>query len=496
MRLSLLIALCLAMAAPVLAQETPQPRVDGQATATDAQITINSIDIGAYPDVRIFATVLQNGEPLLGLTADDFRVREDEVDQEPLVVEPQLPPLSVVITLDTSGSMSRRMEETKAAAQAFVQSLGDQDSVQLVGFAREIRALTPMTTTKETVLEAIDTLVARGDTALYDATFLSVDLLTERRGRKAVVLLSDGVDDDGTGQPLSERTISDVLSHATASGVPVFVVGLGTEMDEAVLTDIAQTTGARYLNAPTAEELGAVYSQISGQLSGQYAIRYTSNLPADDLSRRVDLMALGQQDSRDYTPEGTAVETPVATLPADDGTCVMIDAIGVERPKLELAAERYDRDLITQSDYFFMRDRSVDALQEVFEPESITMPCAEQTLDQLDDLYESDLVNQTSYFGLRNQIADKLQDDCSERLERDGFLACLQFAQDIYDADLLDQSNMFELRDNAFNGLLELMLENPNFDDDMAWVGTLYDDDLINQTQRNEARQALLAAEQ
>ena len=112
----------------------------------------------------------------------------------------------------------------KAAAQAFVQSLSDQDSVQLVGFAREIRALTPMTTTKETVLEAIDKLVARGDTALYDATFLSVDLLTERRGRKAVVLLSDGVDDDGTGQPLSERTISDVLSHATASGVPVFVV--------------------------------------------------------------------------------------------------------------------------------------------------------------------------------------------------------------------------------------------------------------------------------
>jgi hypothetical protein len=87
----------------------PSPQVTGQATAADSQIILNEVNTSRFLLIEIFATVLKDGKPQKGLTAADFRVREDEVDQGPLNVEAKLPPLSVVITLDNSGSMKPRM---------------------------------------------------------------------------------------------------------------------------------------------------------------------------------------------------------------------------------------------------------------------------------------------------------------------------------------------------------------------------------------------------
>ena len=68
--------------------------------------------------------MLKDGLPVQGLGASDFRVREDEVDQEPITVVPKLTPLSVVLTLDTSGSMKKRLADAQAAAKSFLSTLG------------------------------------------------------------------------------------------------------------------------------------------------------------------------------------------------------------------------------------------------------------------------------------------------------------------------------------------------------------------------------------
>lgn len=94
-------------------------RVTGKEVATGAHVIINEVNNDQYPQVRIFVTVLKDGTPLKGLGTSDFRVREDEVDQEPLIVEPKLPTLSVMIILDTSGSMAKRIKEAQAAAMSF-----------------------------------------------------------------------------------------------------------------------------------------------------------------------------------------------------------------------------------------------------------------------------------------------------------------------------------------------------------------------------------------
>ena len=89
------------------AQDAPSRRVTGEEKAAGAEVRINQIETSEFPKVTIFATVLKDSLPVQGLGASDFRVREDEVDQEPITVVPKLTPLSVVLTLDTSGSMKK-----------------------------------------------------------------------------------------------------------------------------------------------------------------------------------------------------------------------------------------------------------------------------------------------------------------------------------------------------------------------------------------------------
>jgi hypothetical protein len=78
-------------------------QIKGQGNAAGTEIVLNQIAMDQFPSVHVFVTVLKDGKPQSGLAAADFRVREEEVDQQPITVESQLPPLSVVIAIDNSG---------------------------------------------------------------------------------------------------------------------------------------------------------------------------------------------------------------------------------------------------------------------------------------------------------------------------------------------------------------------------------------------------------
>ncbi len=263
---------------PLPGQDAPTTH---RVTTPGAQVQINQIETSQVPKVVVFATVLKDDMPVLDLTDQDFRVREDELDQEPLTVVPQLTPLSAVLTLDTSGSMKRRIPDAQAAAKSFLTLLQSQDKVQVIRFSRDVKTIYPLGADRSAAQVAIAGTVARGDTALWDALYASVESLRDVVGRKAIILLSDGVDDDGAGKPLSKRSVTDVLALARQVNVPLFAIGLGTELDELALKKVANETGARYLNAVEPSELAQLYDSIGKQLAGQYTLAYTSNLPAD-----------------------------------------------------------------------------------------------------------------------------------------------------------------------------------------------------------------------
>jgi VWFA-related protein len=297
------------------AQSESSPRVTGQEKAVGAQVQINQIDTSQFPKVSIFATVLKDGEPVPGLSAGDFRVREDEVDQEPLTVTPKLTPLSVVLTMDTSGSMKKRLADAQSAAKSFLETLQPQDKAQVIRFARDVKTIQPLSADRAPAEAAIDATTARGDTALFDALYTSVESLRDVPGRKAIVLLSDGVDDDGTGKLLSKKTVTDVLTLARQVNVPIYAIGLGTELDELALKKVASETGALYLNAVEPSELKRLYDSIGKQLAGQYTIGYSSNLPADGAEHRVQLRYSEITSTKSYVVLG-AFKTPPAITAA------------------------------------------------------------------------------------------------------------------------------------------------------------------------------------
>ena len=299
MKLLFFIAL-LTLSSSVFATDMPTTRsLSGTGIAKDAVI-INQVDASAFPKVSIFATVLKDGEPLKGLTAENFRVREDEVDQEPINVVPKLTPLSVVVALDTSGSMKKALPKAREAAKRFIDTLTAEDEALVLSFARSVTVASNFTKDKSQTKASIDTTVARGDTALFDALYRSVEVLKNKPGRKAVILLGDGVDDDGYGKQLSRKSIPDVLSLAKEVNVPIFTIGLGAEIDEDNLMGVADQTGAVYYNAPAADELQALYDGIGKQLFGQYNIYYTSNLPGDGSAHRIQLGHDEQVSIKEY----------------------------------------------------------------------------------------------------------------------------------------------------------------------------------------------------
>ena len=289
------------------AQEAPPPRVTGQEKAVGAEVHINQVETSEFPKVTIFATVLKDGSPVQGLTASDFRVREDEVDQEPINVVPKLTPLSVVLTLDTSGSMKKRLSDAQTAAKSFLQTLQPEDKAQVIRFSRDVRTIFPLGNDHATAAVAIEETVARGDTALWDALYASLESLRSVTGRKAILLLSDGIDDDGTGKPLSKKTVVDVLALARQVNVPIYAIGLGTELDELNLKKVATDSGALYFNVVDPTELKRLYDSIGKQLAGQYTIYYTSNLPSDGSEHRVQLRVGTMTSTKSFVPPTRAI---------------------------------------------------------------------------------------------------------------------------------------------------------------------------------------------
>jgi von Willebrand factor type A domain len=126
------------------------------------------------------------------------------------------------------------------------------------------------------------------------------------------VLLSDGVDDNGVGKQLSKHSVQDVLQFAKRMNVPIYAIGVGAEIDEALLAGFAQSTGGRYFLTPNASELKNLYDQIGIQLAGQYLISYTSNLPGDGSTREVQVRYQDSMSAKSYlAPSNTlAASTP------------------------------------------------------------------------------------------------------------------------------------------------------------------------------------------
>lgn len=236
---------------------------------------LENIDVNL---VELYTAVVdRNGRLVPSLTESDFEVYEDGRQQELVKFElVRNLPLTVGISIDTSGSMVEAITEAKRAAIAFLENVVDRgDRTFAVAFSNRATLLMPPTDDVEAVEGELEGLRAMGFTALHDAIVTSLYYFRGVRGQRALVLLSDG---DDTSSSIDFR---EALEYARRSGVAIYSVGLEVgRFNLAVrnkLKSLAEETGGRFFFISKAEELEGVYEEIENELRSRYLLAYNSD---------------------------------------------------------------------------------------------------------------------------------------------------------------------------------------------------------------------------
>jgi len=241
-------------------------------------------DPATFPTVVVYGSVVdQDGQPILDLTMANFRVFEQtEGTSEPMeaivtdvrYVEESggLRAGSVVLCLDKSGSMSGTpFEDVKTAANQFVDMMYVDDRGEVINFSSDVYVDQPFTSDKALLRAAIDRWYGYV-TSLYDGVYQSIIDASAQPGRKAVIVMTDGWEND------SYHHLDDIRSLAVTNFVPCYTIGLG-DVDTTRLTNLADATGGVAYFTPTSEDLTQIYRDIAIDLSTQIRITYVSPDP-------------------------------------------------------------------------------------------------------------------------------------------------------------------------------------------------------------------------
>ena len=241
----------------------------------NAPDNIENVDVNL---IELFTTVSdKDGRLVRGLTRDDFVIAEDGRRQE--IVKFELVedlPLTLGLVLDTSGSMFESIGEAKRAAAGFLENIiTPRDRCFAVAFADRPTLMMPRTSDVGAVEERLADLVASGATSLHDAIVTSLYYFRGVRGRRALVLLSDGEDTS------SSLGFQEALEYAKRSGVAVYAIGLRIGKAEMgvrrKLENLADETGGRTFYIKDAADLAVIYDEIEAELRSQYLIAYNSD---------------------------------------------------------------------------------------------------------------------------------------------------------------------------------------------------------------------------
>jgi Ca-activated chloride channel family protein len=234
-----------------------------------------------HPELEF--TITDSDRQYVDLSVEDLVVTEDGVEQKIDAFHEAVAPVSIVLALDASGSMRRSAGEVVEAAREFVASLRPEDSLAPLLFANEAVFTHDLTTDRDTALKAIEGYQAVGGTALYDAIADSLARLKRVEGRRAIVVLTDGRDENnpGTG-PGSARTLNEVMKLLKETNASVFAIGLGTKVDRDTLSQLAQLSGGEAYFPADISTLRAEYRRIVENLRRRYVLGYTSTNPARD----------------------------------------------------------------------------------------------------------------------------------------------------------------------------------------------------------------------
>lgn len=232
--------------------------------------------------VRILATVKDQFGALVGsLEKGDFEVRDNGVPQQISIFERQTDqPLSVAVLIDNSGSTAKDLKYETESVTRFLRALlregNPEDAVSLYSFNWEIVKQNGFTRNVAAVERSLRALRGEAGTSLYDAILLASRDIEDRRGRKVLVIVTDG--GDTTSRSDFQRA-AEAAQLADAVIYPVLVVPITNEAGrnvggENALTTLALRTGGRVFQQSLGAALDQTFDQIIRDLRTQYLLAF------------------------------------------------------------------------------------------------------------------------------------------------------------------------------------------------------------------------------
>jgi len=255
---------------------------------TALEVVTNQIDKTDCPvDITAYVSVLdQGGYPVVGLTDSDFDVNEfgdDTVTFSVATGSVNLPPIAITALMDYSTSITDSADtvsDMESGLVAFMNNLRGTDDAAVIKFATELEVVQAFTNDKNVLAAAITAPFDRGEfTLLWDSIYKAIEDTTSQRPtnrRKAIIVITDGIDDDGSGGQLSTRSYDDVVALAQANDIPIFPIGIGSyAINIGLLGRLADDTHGRFFEAQNSDNLQTIFQQLSSLLfENQYAVTY------------------------------------------------------------------------------------------------------------------------------------------------------------------------------------------------------------------------------
>jgi Ca-activated chloride channel family protein len=275
------LAIGLALAAAVHASSVVPPQDPQQKPpiVIGAEVEVVSVPVLVYDKAGRFVGDLKK---------EEIQILEDGIPQEITYLtrgtgEDRIP-LSIALTLDTSGSMQPSIRFLKEAATYFTGKLDESDQALVVTFNESVKSSSEFTDDTDRLDAFVNGLQVWGGTALYDGVMYSLDRLRDRPGRKALILLSDGDDNSSVAGK------SQVTALSRALEVSIYAVGIqGFDMPRGFLKSLAEDTGGTYYFPNKTSELIKVFEAISRDLKNSYLVAYSPKRAADNTYRKIEV---------------------------------------------------------------------------------------------------------------------------------------------------------------------------------------------------------------
>lgn len=291
----------------------------------EPQIRITQVDNSQFPNIVVYVSVTNAaGEPV-GVDPATIQIYENGQLMQPVAIQGggeavgDVIPVTTMLVVDISGSMDKndKLAAAKEAAKSYVSQMRPEDQAGLIAYDTQVYTIQPITSDTAALTSAIDGLETGSDTAMYDALIEAEKALEAVSGRKAIIVLTDGMDNK------SHSTLEEVIAGISEEGLTISAIGFGdvgtvgqAGLNETALRSLAEQAGGIYGYVTDSESLKGLYQQQSRVLQSEHRMTYVSPATLRDGINRsltVSLTDVAVSTEGQYNPGGVLPEVSASS---------------------------------------------------------------------------------------------------------------------------------------------------------------------------------------